>query len=54
MIKVGYRRLKCPRCGFKEDRDIIAIINLSKMGGALPTPTARPMTNDNTTERGNQ
>jgi len=37
MIKVGYRRLKCPRCGFEEDRDIIAIINLSKMGGALPT-----------------
>ncbi len=50
MIEVRYRRLKCPRCGFEEDRDIIAVINLSKMGGALPTLTACPMTSDSTSE----
>ncbi|WP_428093916.1 hypothetical protein [Caldivirga sp.] len=44
MVEVGYRRLRCPRCGLEEDRDVIAVINLSKMGGTLPTPTARPMT----------
>jgi hypothetical protein len=30
------------------------VINLSRMGGALPTPTAHPMTDDIPTERGNQ
>ncbi|MGC9136585.1 zinc ribbon domain-containing protein, partial [Caldivirga sp.] len=35
---------KCPICGLEEDRDVIAVINLSKMGGTLPTPTAHPMT----------
>ncbi|GAB6946541.1 RNA-guided endonuclease TnpB family protein [Vulcanisaeta sp. JCM 16161] len=54
LIKAGYRRLKCPACGFEGDRDVIAVMNLSKMGGALPTPTARPMTNDTTSEGGNR
>ena len=26
----GYRRLKCPRCGFEDDRDVIAVKNLLK------------------------
>ena len=26
----GYRRLKCPRCGFEADRDIIGKLNISK------------------------
>ncbi|MGC9180924.1 MAG: zinc ribbon domain-containing protein, partial [Vulcanisaeta sp.] len=54
LIEAGYRRLRCPRCGFEEDRDVIAVINLSKMGGTLPAPTAHPMTNDTTSEGGNQ
>ncbi|MGC9178577.1 MAG: RNA-guided endonuclease TnpB family protein [Vulcanisaeta sp.] len=50
MTETSHRRLKCPRCGFEEDRDVIAVINLSRMGGALPIPTACPMTNDTTSE----
>jgi IS605 OrfB family transposase len=50
MVEVGYRKLRCPRCGFEGDRDVIAVINLSKMGGVLPTPTACPMTSDTTSE----
>jgi len=30
LIESGYRRLRCPACGFEEDRDIIAIHNLLK------------------------
>ncbi|WP_198011718.1 zinc ribbon domain-containing protein [Desulfurococcus amylolyticus] len=26
----GYRRLKCPRCGFEGDRDHIAILNIER------------------------
>ena len=45
LIEVGYRRLRCPRCGLEGDRDTIAILNiegraLSKIGGALATLTA--------------
>jgi len=44
----GYRRLRCPRCGFEADRDIIGKLNIRKRdlkilrisGGALTTPTA--------------
>jgi putative transposase len=47
----GYRRLKCPRCGFEADRDIIGKLNIRKKalqmlgikaipGGSLATPTA--------------
>ncbi|WP_440059805.1 RNA-guided endonuclease TnpB family protein [Thermogladius sp. 4427co] len=46
----GYRRLKCPKCGFEGDRDTIAILNIEKralekiqMGGSLTTPTAPQM-----------
>jgi len=49
LVEVGYRRLRCPRCGFEADRDTIAILNiegraLSKMGGTLTSPTAPQMT----------
>jgi len=30
LVEVGYRRLKCPKCGLEEDRDTIAIKNLRK------------------------
>jgi len=49
LVEVGYRRLRCPKCGFEADRDTIAILNiegraLSQMGGSLTTPTAPQMT----------
>jgi putative transposase len=54
----GYRRLKCPRCGFEADRDIIGKLNIRKKalqmlgikaipGGSLATPTAPQMTDVN-------
>ena len=44
----GYRRLKCPRCGFEADRDVIGKLNIKKRalkilrisGGSLTAPTA--------------
>jgi len=47
--EVGYRRLKCPRCGFEADRDEIGKLNVRKRtlkilgitGGAL-TPQLPP------------
>jgi len=52
LVEVGYRRLRCPRCGLEGDRDTIAILNiegraLSKIGGSLATPTAPQMTDVN-------
>jgi len=49
LVEIGYRRLRCPKCGFEADRDTIAILNiekraLGKMGGSLTTPTAPQMT----------
>jgi IS605 OrfB family transposase len=49
LVEVGYRRLRCPRCGLEADRDTIAILNiegraLGKMGGSLATPTAPQVT----------
>jgi len=54
----GYRRLKCPKCGFEADRDIIGKLNIRKRalkklrikaipGGSLTTPTAPQMTDVN-------
>jgi len=52
--EVGYRRFRCPRCGFEADRDVIGKLNVRKRGlrklgikfsgGALATPTAPQMT----------
>jgi IS605 OrfB family transposase len=49
LVEGGYRRVRCPRCGFEADRDTVAVMNievraLSKMGGSLTTPTAPQMT----------
>jgi len=48
MVNVGYRRFKCPICGFRADRDTIAVLNLisryiSKMGAVLTRPAAPQM-----------
>jgi len=54
----GYRRLRCPRCGFEADRDVIGKLNIRKRalkklkikvipGGSLATPTAPQMTDVN-------
>jgi IS605 OrfB family transposase len=54
----GYRRLKCPRCGFEADRDVIGKLNIRKralkmlgikidFGGSLTTSTAPQMTDVN-------
>jgi IS605 OrfB family transposase len=49
LVEKGYRRLRCPRCGFEADRDTVATLNierkaLEKMGGSLTAPTAPQMT----------
>jgi len=44
MEESGYRRLKCPRCGFEADRDVVGKLNIRKKalkmleisGGVLP------------------
>ncbi|MFZ8823156.1 MAG: zinc ribbon domain-containing protein [Desulfurococcales archaeon] len=58
----GYRRLKCPRCGFEADRDIIGKLNIRKRalkilgisGGSLTAPTAPQMTDVNPNRWGNR
>jgi IS605 OrfB family transposase len=58
----GYRRLRCPRCGFEADRDVIGKLNIRKRalkilgisGGSLTTPTAPQMTDVNPNRWGNQ
>jgi IS605 OrfB family transposase len=51
----GYRILRCPRCGFEADRDVIGKLNIRKralkmlgikvdFGGSLTTPSAPQMT----------
>jgi IS605 OrfB family transposase len=55
--EVGYRRLRCPRCGFEADRDVIGKLNVRKKGlrklgiiprgGALTPLTAPQMTDVN-------
>jgi IS605 OrfB family transposase len=55
--EIGYRRLKCPRCGFEADRDVIGKLNVRKKGlrelgishrgGALTPLTAPQMTDVN-------
>jgi IS605 OrfB family transposase len=52
LVEVGYRRLRCPRCGLEADRDTVAVLNieeraLSQMGGSLATPTAPQVTDVN-------
>lgn len=30
LIESGYRRMRCPRCGFEADRDTVAILNIER------------------------
>jgi len=55
LVENGYRRMECSRCGFKADRDTVAVLNierraLSKMWGAL-TPLNAPQMTDVTPNR---
>jgi putative transposase len=61
----GYRRLKCPKCGFEADRNVIGKLNIRKRalkklrikvipGGVLATPTAPQMTDVNPNRWGSQ
>jgi len=60
--EAGYRRLRCPRCGFEADREVIRKLNIRKRalkilgisGGSLTTPTAPQMTDVNPNRWGNQ
>ena len=55
--EVSYRRLRCPRCEFEADRDVIGKLNIRKRalkklrinppGGSLTTPSAPQMTDVN-------
>jgi len=43
------RLMRCPKCGFEGDRDVVAVMNIEKkallkMGGILTSPTAPQMT----------
>jgi IS605 OrfB family transposase len=55
MIENGYRRLRCPSCGYEADRDVVGKLNIRKRalkklkikvipGGSLTTPSAPQMT----------
>jgi IS605 OrfB family transposase len=61
----GYRRLKCSRCGFEADRDVVGKLNIRKRalkklrikvipGGSLTTPSAPQMTDVNPNRWGEQ
>ena len=60
--EAGHRRLKCPRCGFEADREVVRKLNIRKRalkilgisGGSLTTPTAPQMTDVNPNRWGNQ
>jgi len=51
--EAGYRRLKCPRCGFEGGRDEVGKLNVRKralrilgIGGSSDPPTAAPQMTD--------
>ena len=52
----GYRRLRCPSCGFEGDRDYVAALNLrmKAFSGGLdsPQPDATPSRNEGEVARG--
>jgi len=53
LAEVKPRWMKCPKCNFEADRDVVAVLNIEKraqMGGPLTAPTAPQMT-DVTTNR---
>jgi putative transposase len=61
--EIEYRRLRCPRCGFKADRDVIGKLNIRKgalkmlgikanPGGSLTTLHSLQMTDVSPNRRG--
>jgi len=53
LAEVRPRWMKCTKCGFEADRDVVAVLNIEKraqVGGPLAAPTAPQMT-DVTTNR---
>jgi len=47
LVETGHRYMRCPKCGFEADRDVVAVFNIEKraqMGGPLTAPTAPQMT----------
>jgi transposase len=49
-VESGYRKMRCLKCRFEADRDIIAILNIerkAKMWGALIPLNASQMTDVN-------
>jgi len=49
LAEVKLRWMRCTKCGFEEDRDVVAVLNIerrtfSQMGGPLAAPTAPQMT----------
>jgi putative transposase len=42
IVEVGYRYFHCVNCGYENDRDVIAIVNLNGRG-SLSTSTAPQM-----------
>jgi len=54
LVEIGYRRLRCLKCDFEADRDLVGALNIRRraikliqMGGSLITPTAPQMTDVN-------
>jgi len=44
MTEVGHRHMKCTTCGFKEDRDVVAVLNIEKKArSVLGNPTFSPL-----------
>jgi len=44
MAEVGHRRMKCVACGFEEDRDIVAVLNIERrVRERLGTPAFSPL-----------
>mgnify|MGYP001773009858 CR=1 FL=1 len=46
--EIRRRYMRCPKCGFEGDRDVVAVLNIRAraVGGSLTTPTAPQMTDE--------
>ena len=51
MVEVGYRWFVCPHCGYENDRDVIAVVNLNGRGSLTPS-TAPEMRDVDPNRRG--
>jgi len=44
MEEMGHRRVRCVKCGFEEDRDVVAVLNIEKKArSVLGNPTFSPL-----------